>query len=158
MTEKESWHNIGQRVRQVRKENQLTLKQLAKGCDLSPNSISLVERGLVAPTVSTLCKIAHALGVPASLFFQEICPGVDEPEASATCCTLSGDQLEDAIHAAPTQTLVCLSGRLTCQVNESLHHLNPGDTLTIPSQANCRWKNRGATPGVALLVLAPPEN
>jgi transcriptional regulator with XRE-family HTH domain len=41
---------------------------------LSPNAISLVERGEVAPTVETLCKIASALGVSASSLLQGICP------------------------------------------------------------------------------------
>jgi transcriptional regulator with XRE-family HTH domain len=73
MAERETWRNVGKRIRKLRKENNLTLRQLAAGCDLSPNAISLVERGEVAPTVLTLCKIAHALGVSAGSFFQEIC-------------------------------------------------------------------------------------
>lgn len=74
MPECESWQNIGKRIRKLRKENRLTLKQLAAGCELSPNTISLVERGEVAPTVVTLCKVAHTLGVSASAFFHDICP------------------------------------------------------------------------------------
>lgn len=74
MPECESWQNIGRRIRKLRKENRLTLKQLAAGCQLSPNTISLVERGEVAPTVVTLCKVAHTLGVSASAFFHDICP------------------------------------------------------------------------------------
>lgn len=74
MTERESWRNIGRRIHELRKENQITLKQFADGCDLSANAISLVERGKVTPTVLALCKIAHALGVSPSSFFQDICP------------------------------------------------------------------------------------
>ena len=73
MTTKTSWRNVGQKIRILRREHQLTIKQLANGCDLSPNAISLIERGKVAPTVATLCKVAHALGAPIGSFFQEIC-------------------------------------------------------------------------------------
>ena len=75
MPEKESWRFVGQRIRQLRKSNQLTIRQLATGTGLSANAISLVERGEVAPTVATLCKIAHALGASVSTFFDEACPG-----------------------------------------------------------------------------------
>jgi transcriptional regulator with XRE-family HTH domain len=74
MKERESWQNLGHRIRKLRKESQLTLKRLAAGCELSVNAISLIERGRVAPTVMTLCKIAHALGVSAGSLFQDIYP------------------------------------------------------------------------------------
>ena len=155
MSDKESWRNIGQQVRTLRKENQLTLKQLAKGSGLSANSISLVERGEVAPTVATLCKIAHALGVPAGLLFQEACPPPADSEDGLGSCCWQADL--PAGPAAPVQTVVCLSGSLRCQVQERAHTLKAGETLTLTSGAACRWINAGATPGVALLVLAPDE-
>ncbi len=74
MTVRASWRNVGRKIHYLRKEHQLTIKQLADGCNLSPNAISLIERGEVAPTVATLCKIASALGTSAAFFFQEICP------------------------------------------------------------------------------------
>ncbi len=74
MPVRESWRNVGRKIRYLRKKHQLTIRQLAAGCGLSPNAISLLERGEVAPTVATLCKIASALGAPASSFFQDVCP------------------------------------------------------------------------------------
>lgn len=74
MSASEPWRNVGHRIRSLRKTHGLTINQLANGCGLSPNAISLVERGQVAPTVITLCKIASALGVSASSFLQDVCP------------------------------------------------------------------------------------
>ena len=69
----ESWRNVGNKIRYLRKSSGLTLKQLARGCDLSANTISLVERSEVAPSIETLCKIATALGVAPSSLFLEVC-------------------------------------------------------------------------------------
>ena len=73
MTVRESWRSVGSKIRHLRKSNGLTLKQLARGCDLSANTISLVERSEVAPNIDTLCKIATALGVSPSSLFLEVC-------------------------------------------------------------------------------------
>jgi DNA-binding XRE family transcriptional regulator len=59
MPARESWRNVGHKIRYLRKADQLTIKQLAAGSGLSANAISLVERGEVAPTVETLCKVAR---------------------------------------------------------------------------------------------------
>ena len=44
---------------------------LAELCDLSPNTVSLIERGVTSPSVSTLHQLATALRVPITAFFQE---------------------------------------------------------------------------------------
>jgi transcriptional regulator with XRE-family HTH domain len=175
MSERESWRNVGQRIRMVRKENHLTLKQLAKGCDLSPNAISLVERGEVAPTVVTLCKLAHALGVSASSFFQEICsPQVvltraqsgasEQPVSQRALCSLAGavtpralPQDERSVCSAPgllAQMVLCVCGMVEYEVDDQVYRLNPGDTLSFNGQAFHRWRNPGTQAGVAVMVLS----
>lgn len=175
MGERESWRNVGRRIRLVRKENHLTLKQLAKGCELSANAISLVERGEVAPTVVTLCKIAHALGVSASSFFQEVCsPEVVLTRAQASeneqalpqqvLCSLSGmsapevEMEKDYSACSRTkalQTVLCVCGVVEYEVDERVFRLNPGDTLSFNGQAFHRWRNPGLEAGVAVMVLNP---
>lgn len=175
MSERESWRNVGRRIRLVRKENNLTLKQLAAGCDLSPNAISLVERGEVAPTVVTLCKIAHALGVSASSFFQEVCSPeivltrVCAGEAEQTIpqrvfSSLSGrvepNHLSDkgnSVCSMPkmVQTVLCVCGAVEYEVDDQIYRLNPGDTLSFNGQAFHRWRNPGTDAGVAVMVLSP---
>lgn len=172
--ESESWRNVGKRIRKIRKENRLTLKQLAVGCGLSPNAISLVERGEVAPTVVTLCKIAHALGASASSFFHEVCPtevvvsrAADEQDrvrseslvsvlsskdiptpgdaSTGSCCSITSQR---------TQKVLCVCGSIEYEVDDQCYVLNPGDALSFSEEAFHRWKNTGSETGVAVMVLA----
>lgn len=54
---------IGPAIRHIRREQGLTLTNLAEACDLSPSHISQIERGITSPSLSTLRQIAGALGM-----------------------------------------------------------------------------------------------
>lgn len=51
---------LGQRLRSIRKDNGLTLKDLSQIADLSVPYLSDMERGAVNPSVDTLQKVAKA--------------------------------------------------------------------------------------------------
>ncbi len=55
---------VGRRTRELRQERCLTLDQLADLSGVRPERISRIERGRTAPTLGTLARIAHGLGVP----------------------------------------------------------------------------------------------
>ena len=63
---------LGSKIRQLRKERNLTLKQLANKTALSVSLISQIELGKSAASVSTLRKLAAALGVTLSYLFDGI--------------------------------------------------------------------------------------
>lgn len=50
--------DVGAQVRALRQQCGLSLRTLAELCDLSPNTISLIERGESSPSVSTLHRLA----------------------------------------------------------------------------------------------------
>ena len=54
---------LGQRLRLIRRENQLTLKKLSQLSKLSVPYLSDMERGVVNPSVDTLRKIAKAYNI-----------------------------------------------------------------------------------------------
>lgn len=56
-----SWAEVGQRVREWRKEEGLTQKQLATAAELTPAGVFRVEAGDTNPSIDTLSKIAIAL-------------------------------------------------------------------------------------------------
>ncbi|MEW5873403.1 MAG: XRE family transcriptional regulator [Chloroflexota bacterium] len=171
MPARESWRNVGQRIRLLRKEQGLTLKQLAMGCDLSQNAISLVERGEVAPTVATLCKIASALGVPASSFLYEVCPGEvvlvraqesrPRPEESLLN-NIFGDAFAErpvmcVAGAPPPEMVLCLCGQIDFEdCDGQVHSLNSGDRLSCNGNAPQRWRNPGDQTAIAIVVIPPP--
>ncbi len=179
MKNRQSWRNVGRKIRYLRKAHQLTLRQLALGCGLSPNAISLVERGNVAPTVETLCKIASALGVPASSFLEEICPNevvlvrACDPRANLpferalgifTCAAPppepsllfdSKAHSEETIATYAHQLVLCLNGQIEYETSEKTYLLGPGDSLAFNGNAPHRWRNPGTKPATAVMLVAP---
>lgn len=61
---------FGRRLRQIRRSQDLTQEQLAERVGLSVNFISLIENGDAAPSFDTIEKLAQALNVSATDFFQ----------------------------------------------------------------------------------------
>jgi transcriptional regulator with XRE-family HTH domain len=62
---------IGAKIRQLRKQRAITLDVLTMRTGLSPGYLSKIERGLSSPPIATLSRIAFALGVKLSDFFQD---------------------------------------------------------------------------------------
>src|SRR5580765_4777324 len=63
-----SAHELGRRIKMLRIERGLTLKDLEERGDISATHVSEIERGKASPTVGALGRIARALGVrPATL-------------------------------------------------------------------------------------------
>lgn len=61
---------IGLRIRMLRMQRNLTLEQLAEQVELTKSQVSRIENGRVSSPVSTLTRIAAALEVNVSAFFQ----------------------------------------------------------------------------------------
>jgi len=61
---------IGNRIKELRKEAGLILKQLAEATELSSPLISKIENGLAMPSLPTLRLIADALKVNAGYFLE----------------------------------------------------------------------------------------
>jgi transcriptional regulator with XRE-family HTH domain len=173
MSTSESWHNVGKKIRHLRKAHQLTIKQLAAGCDLSSNAISLLERGEVAPTVATLCKIASALGAPASAFFREVCPNevvltrahdhlAHHPTSRAltalSCAIAPPPETGDpAAAACSPEFVLCLNGEVEYEVDGQSFRLNPGDSVSFNSNVLHNWRNCGSGPALAVMILYPEK-
>jgi len=66
---------LGQQIRSLRQEKKLKIIDVARATGLTSSFISQVERSLVSPSIDTLKKIAEALNVPLSYFFE---PSNDE--------------------------------------------------------------------------------
>ncbi len=180
MSARESWRNVGRKIRYLRKTHQLTIKQLAAGSGLSPNAISLVERGRVAPTVETLCKIASALGVSASSLLQEICPTevihiracdyaagqLHDRALGALACGISSrsltpapkvhdpaDKDQGAVADYSHQFVLCLNGQIEYQADGKCYMLESGDSLSFNGNILHCCRNPGSDPAVAVIIL-----
>ncbi len=72
MTEKkELARRIGSRLKEIRKQSGLTLKQLGEKTELSHPLLSRIENGLAMPSIVTLEMIADTLKVGIGYFFKQ---------------------------------------------------------------------------------------
>lgn len=62
---------LGRRIKELRREQGLTLQQLGDRTGFSKSLLSKIENAQVSPPIGTLSKIARALGVPIGYFFEE---------------------------------------------------------------------------------------
>jgi transcriptional regulator with XRE-family HTH domain len=62
---------IGGRVQALRSEHRYSIRKLAEAAGVSASLISDVERGKVEPSISTLKRLADALGTTLTYFFTE---------------------------------------------------------------------------------------
>ena len=62
---------IGEKIRRLRIEKQLTQEELANRCELSKGFISQVENDLTSPSIATLIDILHTLGTNLKELFND---------------------------------------------------------------------------------------
>ena len=63
---------FGKVLREMREDNKISQEKLAEYCDLDRTYISLLERGLRQPTITTIFKLAKALNTTPSQMIQKV--------------------------------------------------------------------------------------
>ncbi|MGD2040076.1 MAG: helix-turn-helix domain-containing protein [Anaerolineae bacterium] len=179
--------DVGQHVRAMRHERGLSLRALAELCELSPNTISLIERGETSPSVSTLQRLATALGVHINSFFVDtsekvklILTRADERTRSGSASVmleslgygLEGQScdpfmvtLKPKAGSGPhmmahtgSELIHCLIGSVEIEVAGTDYLLEPGDTLLFRAEQTHRWRNPGRRPATFLLMMQAVED
>jgi transcriptional regulator with XRE-family HTH domain len=177
--------DIGEQIRELRRVRGLTQSELAEKSGLATNTLSLIERGLSSPTVSTLQKIASALGIDINNLFSpmSVRPGVcyiktyqrkptelaqgqlanlasgfPDPVFSPLWFTMEPGARSGTAVTHPGQEFVyCLQGQLLYVVETRAYLLEPGDSLLIDAMLPHRWQNAGVRPVEALLMISRRE-
>lgn len=55
--------NVGRKIRELREERGVTLRQLSEKADVSPSTIQKIEKNLISPSLGTVLRIARGLGI-----------------------------------------------------------------------------------------------
>lgn len=90
--------NIGNTIRDIRKNKQLTQGQLANACGVTQTYLSLIESNQKDPTVSTLRKIADQLNMPLPILFFLSIDENDIPEGKKETFQLIGNSMKALIN------------------------------------------------------------
>lgn len=177
--------DIGPRLRALRKRRGLSLRALAELSGLSVNAISLIERAKTSPSVATLHRLATALGVGITFFFEEEKPrdvvlvragqrsramsagvmmenlgsGLPDQIMEPLLVTLepgAGSGTEPIVHLGH-EFVFCLEGKIEYEVGGDKYLLEQGDSLLFRAHLPHRWRNAGSASSSALLVLQMQE-
>jgi transcriptional regulator with XRE-family HTH domain len=177
---------VGTHLRAMREERGISMRALSRLSGLSANALSMIERGLTSPSVSTLNKLAAALKVPIVAFFRP------EPEKQKVVFRKAAERtripfmrglweglggeafagrmeaflltLETGGSSGPHGLLhsghefvFCLRGRLEYEVDHERYLMEPGDALIFSAQMNHRWRNPGPNVTNAVIVISSFE-
>ena len=63
---------FGKVLRELREANNISQEKLAEYCELDRTYISLLERGLRQPTITTIFKLAKSLNIAASDLIKKV--------------------------------------------------------------------------------------
>jgi transcriptional regulator with XRE-family HTH domain len=175
--------DVGSRLRTLRNERQMSMRALARASGLSTNALSMIERGRTSPSVSTLYKLAEALGVPITAFFRIEPPRREIVFQASTLRNrvnfprgiwegLGGEAFVGGVEPfmitlepgansgrfgmahSGHEFVMCLSGQLEYEVEDQRFILNPGDSLLFAANLHHRWRNAEKTTCRAIVVLS----
>jgi putative transcriptional regulator len=60
---------LGERIKQLRRENNISQSELARRCNKDKQHIELIENGKISPTIYTIYLLANALEIELGKFF-----------------------------------------------------------------------------------------
>jgi len=86
--------HIGEKIKQIRHEKNMSLRQLAVMSDINHAYLSRIENGKVQPSVESLTKIAKALGCDVADFFEKKMEVDDELKKEGVQWVIFGKELE----------------------------------------------------------------
>ncbi len=174
---------VGQLLRGLREERGLSIRELSRISGLSANALSMIERGLTSPSVSTLYRLTDALKVPITALFRQ-----DQTQEAIVFRSvkkrtrvaflrgiwegLGGEAflgrmqpfmltLEAAAESGPekivhtgSEFVICTKGSLEYEVEGKIYTLKAGDSLLFAARMAHRWRNPGKTVTNAIIVLS----
>ncbi|HPC05741.1 MAG TPA: NifB/NifX family molybdenum-iron cluster-binding protein [Anaerolineaceae bacterium] len=177
---------VGQKLREIRMNQGLSLRALAELSGLNVNTLSLVENGKSSPSVSALQQMAQALKVPISAFFESepqeqkvvFTPANLRPNANFGSTRLenlgkdlAGSRVQpfivilqpgmgsgdrEIVHTG-YEFVYCLDGCIRYQVEDEEFYLNPGDSLLFEAHLPHTWENCDDITTRILLVMYPTD-
>lgn len=163
--------DIGNKIRELRNNKGLTLKELGEKTDLSISFLSQVERGTSAVSITALEKIAGALETDLAYFFtlpqkhenlimrsyeQEVFSVEESRVYNRLANDVNGKVLESMLitlfpnqkeNKVATYThegeefAYVLEGILTILIDDEEYQLNPGDCVHMASTIPHEWVN-----------------
>ncbi|HEY7012921.1 MAG TPA: XRE family transcriptional regulator [Streptosporangiaceae bacterium] len=175
----------GTTLRALREQRALTIASLARQVGISAAAISQIEAGTVQPSVTTLRKLAAALGVPVFRFFLPADAAaaslVRRAERKTLGLARTGARYElltpslqgrlevmeitmdpgqasapERISHPGEECLVIIKGHGVLELGDDIIDMRTGDAATFQASLPHRLRNAGQRPLSALSAITPP--
>lgn len=176
---------IGEKIRRLRIEKQLTQEELANRCELSKGFISQVENDLTSPSIATLIDILEILGTNLTEFFSDakeervtftyedmfeteseelgyslmwLVPNAQKNEMEPIMITLEpgGRYIEEEPHEGEEFGYV-LSGSIFLHLGERKYKVKKGESFYYQPRENHYISNSSRTPAKVIWISTPPS-
>ncbi|WP_420732845.1 helix-turn-helix domain-containing protein [Brevibacterium luteolum] len=184
VSDKPGANEIGSRIRTRRKRMRATLKEVATAAGISESFLSQLERGRSDPSISTVNKIAGALGISTHTLFRDnavfeskpieidsIVPvnfgkgarkRVVSPESFSFLEVLIGDMnptsstgLEPIVHGDSEEIMIVIEGECDFELEGTIHPMRAGDAIPYRSNQPHRCVATGESALRVMWIVAP---
>jgi len=178
--------NLGEKLKEIRKNKRLTIADLAQKTGLSNGYLSNVERNLNSPTIESLRKIVDALSISLVDLFQEEEEVTDVVRKDERVTIVRSDdnsiiyELLSPTNKKSMEAMLLrvqpgansgefphshkgedfgyiISGKIKYTVGENSYILEEGDSIYFDSTIPHHYENIGDTECVSLWVVTPPS-
>lgn len=176
---------LGEKLKKLRLEKQMTLHDVAKATGYSKALISRIENDSVSPSIGSLVKIASVLRVKLNDLFTAIEGGrllVVKKNERKSHPPVSGIVVEELCESSPANKMTAaikifesgaeseearadgageewwyiLKGKLEVSVDETTAELNEGDSIYVISGSVRKWRNPSKGKASVLTVKMSP--
>jgi transcriptional regulator with XRE-family HTH domain len=176
--------SVGERLRLLRTKRNLSQRALAKAAGISTNSVSLIERNEISPSIATIQNLATAMHVRISFFFEDeteqsvvhIKPDqrssidsqgvriestgsrIYEQEIEPFLVKLAPRTSSGERHVIHTghEVVFCLKGKLEYLIDGNTYQIEAGDFLLFDASLPHLWRNPFDADAEFLLILQTP--
>lgn len=177
---------IGEKLRRLRIQKNLTQEEMADRCELSKGFISQVERDLASPSIATLTDMLEALGTSLQEFFSEqqpekivfsqddmfvkqdeqmlrgditwLVPTAQKNEMEPILVSLGeGGQSEEMPPYEGEEFGYVLQGTISLHLGSKVFKVKTGESFCFRPTAPHRIENAGKRPAKFIWVSTPPN-
>lgn len=179
--------NVGEKIKELRKEKGMSIADLANKSELSPSLISQIERNMVTPSIASLWKIAQSLQVSVGYFFDEETKDITNPVVkkdkrkkiiasnnNAIYELLSPDlnrkieflyitikpgdySTKDFVTHEGEECGIVIKGKLMVKMKDREYILEEGDSIYFDSTIPHRYINIGDEVCESIWAMTPPS-
>ena len=173
---------IGNKIKRLRLQLNLSQAELADRCELTKGYISQLENDLTSPSISTLCDILSALGTDLAEFFKReddervvfsaedfiekndngmllkwIIPNAQKNEMEPVLVELQpGAKCEDFPHEGEEFGYV-LEGKICIELGKNLYACKKGEAFYYTADKSHSITNEGKSVAKFIWVSTPPN-